>query len=89
MEYGPYSSWMRLISAAMSSVASSHEMRTYLLVPRVSGCRSPCGSQSTRFMGWVMRFFEYVRRLYTSGKDGVHDFIPGSNVVPLRPVSVQ
>ena len=58
MAKGPYSSWTRLISAAMRVVASSHVMRSYLDTPRLRVLRSPCGSQSTRFIGYSTRFFE-------------------------------
>ena len=58
MENGPASSWMRLISVAMRSHASSHEMRTYFDVPRFWVLRSPFGSQSTRLSGYGMRFGE-------------------------------
>ena len=40
---GPYCLWIRAISLAMMSVASSQEMRTYLLLPRFCGFRSPFG----------------------------------------------
>ena len=49
---------MRTISEAMMSVASSHEMRSYLLMPRFCGLRSPFGSQSTRLRGYRIRLGE-------------------------------
>ena len=56
--FGPYFFWMRTISLAMMSVASSQEMRSYLLTPRFCGLRSPSGSQSTLLSGYRMRFGE-------------------------------
>ena len=58
MAFGPYVFWMRVISPAMMSVASSQEMRTYLLLPRFCGLRSPFGSQSTRLSGYLTRLGE-------------------------------
>ena len=58
MALRPYCFSMRLISLTMMSVASSHEMRTYLLLPRFCGLRSPLGSQSTRLSGYLMRLGE-------------------------------
>ena len=49
---------MRLISSATNCEASSQEMRTYLLLPRFCGFRSPLGSQSTRFSGYLTRLGE-------------------------------
>ena len=46
------------ISAAMMSVASSQEMRTYLLLPRFCVFLSPSGSQSTRLSGYLTRLGE-------------------------------
>ena len=63
MASGPYSLWIRRISAAMRSVASSQLMRTNLLLPRFCGLRSPFGSQSTRLSGYLTRLGEYVRFL--------------------------
>ena len=51
IEFRPDHSLMRSTSAATISVASSQLIRSYLLLPRFCGLRSPCGSQSTRFMG--------------------------------------
>ena len=55
MASGPYASLMRKHSSAMMSSASSQLMRSNALLPRFSGCRSPLGSQSERFMGYRMR----------------------------------
>ena len=60
---GPYCLWIRAISLAMMSVASSQEMRTYLLLPRFCGFLSPSGSQSMRLSGYLTRLGEYVRFL--------------------------
>ena len=49
---------MRLTSSATSLCASSQEMRTYLLLPRFCGFRSPLGSQSTRLSGYLIRLGE-------------------------------
>ena len=62
-DVGPYSSTHRLISSAQICAASSQPMRSYPLIPRVSGWRSPWGSQSTRLSGYGTRFLEYTRFL--------------------------
>ena len=54
----PYCSRTRLISPATRSSASSQEMRTYGDLPRFCGLRSPSGSKSTRFIGYLMRSSE-------------------------------
>jgi len=78
----PYSFSMRRISAAMRSVASSQEMRTYLLMPRFWGLRSPFGSQSTRLRGYMVRLGELTRFLYPRVKGGMSVFILASKTFP-------
>ena len=58
MEPAPCTSYWRLTSLAMMSVASSQLMRLYFEMPRVSGWRSPSGSQSSRMSGYGMRLRE-------------------------------
>ena len=77
---------MRTISLAMMSVASSQEMRSYLLFPRFCGLRSPSGSQSTLLSGYRIRLGEYVRFLYAVMYGAGRDLRPGSRTAPLRSI---
>ena len=45
-------------SPATISTASSQLIRSYPDLPRFSGLRSPCGSKSTRFIGYLILFSE-------------------------------
>jgi len=78
--------WMRRISEATRSVASSQEILLYLLLPRFWGLRSPLGSQSTRFMGNLIRFGENVLFLYAREKGAGRALGRGSKVSPLRSI---